>query len=570
MAIKIRANENIHGLSFEKNCSYSKEIKLLSYADDVTLTLKNNDDLLYAINDVLDFSKISGLKLNEKKSLGMWIGSSKDKSATPGNISWVPKGQNLKILGIYFNSIIEASENSMNWDSKILEIEKNIRYLHKRRASLYGKVILCKTFLFSKISNILLSLSLPKKILEKIDTLLFKFIWQKKFSESKAREKIKRSVLCRSVSEGGLGMIRTSDQQRVFLLRWMNKIASDNISLYKTSKIADIYFEEFGGIKYFLSSSKANKINTCSKFWNDVMNIWLLAKTNITNNQTIVTNIYSEPLFNNSQVTYKGNILFFKRWIDNEVKYISDMISNNKIRSLEDIKARVGSYPGLILDYNALTNSIPKLWKEKICSNDNMCQEYILVNPVIEKVFSLCKMKNNIIRAALASDSSSEACGRGFWLRKFNIDIKENYLSAIHATKESRLRLLHFKLLHNIYPTNILLHRMGIKKSENCDFCGEKDFVEHMFVYCSKINAFWDTISSLIYRQTQVKFNLTASDILLGISSDKNKLKKHMNIANHIILIAKMCIGKLRYGGMSDIFLIFDLEWSLRKKIFSI
>ena len=110
---------------------------------------------------------------------------------------------------------------------------------------------------------------------------------------------------------------------------------------------------------------------------------------------------------------------------------------------------------------------------------------------------------------------------------------------------------------------------MGIKKSENCDFCGEKDFVEHMFIYCSKINAFWEKISSLICILTGVKFDLSPSDILLGISSDKNKLKKQINIANHIILIAKMCIGKLRYGELSDIFLIFDLEWSLRKKFFS-
>ena len=153
-------------------------------------------------------------------------------------------------------------------------------------------------------------------------------------------------------------------------------------------------------------------------------------------------------------------------------------------------------------------------------------------------------------------------CGRGFWLRKFNTDIKEKYLSAINATKESRLRLLLFKLLHNIYPTNILLKRMGIKNSENCDFCDEKDFIEHMFINCSKIQGFWDNISSLIFSQTQVKFNLSAADILLGISTDNKKTKKQTNIANHILLIAKMCISKLRHGEIADISLIFDLEWS--------
>ena len=178
-----------------------------------------------------------------------------------------------------------------------------------------------------------------------------------------------------------------------------------------------------------------------------------------------------------------------------------------------------------MFDYNALINSIPKLWIENISSKIIMNKDYIIVDPVIEKMFSLCKQKNFIIRAVLASDSNTEVCGRNFWLRKFNIDIKDKYLSAIHATKESRLRLLHFKLLHNIYPSNILLNRMGIKKSENCDFCGEKDFVEHMFIHCSKINAFWEKISSLIFLLTRVKFDLSPSDILLGISTEKNKQK---------------------------------------------
>ena len=40
---------------------------------------------------------------NEKKSLDMWLGISKDSPATPGNISLAPKGQNLeeKKLGVY-------------------------------------------------------------------------------------------------------------------------------------------------------------------------------------------------------------------------------------------------------------------------------------------------------------------------------------------------------------------------------------------------------------------------------------------------------------------------------------
>ena len=52
----------------------------------------------------------------------------------------------------------------------------------------------------------------------------------------------------------------------------------------------------------------------------------------------------------------------------------------------------------------------------------------------------------------------------GFWKRKFGIDIERYFGNAITACKETRLRLSHFKILHNIYPTNILLRKIENKE----------------------------------------------------------------------------------------------------------
>ena len=45
---------------------------------------------------------------------------------------------------------------------------------------MYGKVILCKTFILSKINYIIQSLALPEAILAEIDRIMFNFIWKKK------------------------------------------------------------------------------------------------------------------------------------------------------------------------------------------------------------------------------------------------------------------------------------------------------------------------------------------------------------------------------------------------------
>ena len=101
MAIKIRANEDIKGITIQRGGTTTNLGKILQYADDTTLLLKEHGDLLVALRDIENFSKISGLKLNKRKSKGMWVGSSKFNIQTPGDISWVQYGEKIKILGIF-------------------------------------------------------------------------------------------------------------------------------------------------------------------------------------------------------------------------------------------------------------------------------------------------------------------------------------------------------------------------------------------------------------------------------------------------------------------------------------
>ena len=82
-----------------------------------------------------------------------------------------------------------------------------IRAWQRRNLSLYGKIIIAKTFILSQISYVIQSLALPEEVIKSIDLLLFKFLWQKSFSNKKAFEKVKRKVLCKQVHDGGLNMI---------------------------------------------------------------------------------------------------------------------------------------------------------------------------------------------------------------------------------------------------------------------------------------------------------------------------------------------------------------------------
>ena len=61
-------------------------------------------------------------------------------------------------------------------------------------------------------------------------------------------------------------------------------------------------------------------------------------------------------------------------------------------------------------------------------------------------------------RKALNIMHDSVPCANGFWSRKFGLEIDEHIWSMPSlVTKETRLRVLQWKILHNIYITNITL-----------------------------------------------------------------------------------------------------------------
>ena len=103
------------------------------------------------------------------------------------------------------------------------------------------------------------------------------------------------------------------------------------------------------------------------------------------------------------------------------------------------------------------------------------------------------------------------------------------------VTKEIRLRVLQWKILHNIDPTNILLCKMKVRDDQMYSYCNDVvDYIQHFFFDCPTIKKFWNYIQQYILT--------TVVDVLFGIKQhDYGKVKTKR--INHVILIAKLCIS---------------------------
>lgn len=90
------------------------------YADDITIFVKNETHVLHVLKILNEFSRVSGLKLNETKTEAMWIGSSKTSQDKVCNLKCKLYPNNIvKSLGINFSSTRSINDIPQNWESKV-------------------------------------------------------------------------------------------------------------------------------------------------------------------------------------------------------------------------------------------------------------------------------------------------------------------------------------------------------------------------------------------------------------------------------------------------------------------
>ena len=179
-------------------------IKIQQFADDTTLYLQDEYDLEIALNIFVAFATISGLRINQHKTEAMWLGRHKGREDKTHNLQW---DRQTKILGVYFRSYEGACQIEQNLNSKIETMKRTIAQWSGRNLSIYGKILIAKTFLISQFIYIMRSVGIPDNILDKINRALYAFLWKRKYNNKKAFEKVKRRVIAQGVEKGGLGMI---------------------------------------------------------------------------------------------------------------------------------------------------------------------------------------------------------------------------------------------------------------------------------------------------------------------------------------------------------------------------
>ena len=192
----IKSHNSIKGLEMPNN----NTLKILGFADDTNLFLRDNNSIREAMNAIAKFEKATGAILNKEKTKIYGIGAWDNKIDWP--LPWLQSQvTSFKSLGIIFSNNFELAVK-LNWESVLSAIEIKTRIMQSTQQTIYQRAVILNCVIYSKLWYIAHLFPMPVLYANKIKRVSFNYIWGRKNYEP-----IKRSTLTMSKCEGGLGIL---------------------------------------------------------------------------------------------------------------------------------------------------------------------------------------------------------------------------------------------------------------------------------------------------------------------------------------------------------------------------
>ena len=121
-----------------------------------------------------------------------------------------------------------------NSNNVLNKVENIIKQWARRKLTLFGRVTVIKSLALAKFIHLFLALpNPPGDLINTIDKLFFKFLW------NGGPDRIKRNLIVKDLSVGGMQMINIRVFIKALKISWIRRVIlnSENNSWYALSKI---------------------------------------------------------------------------------------------------------------------------------------------------------------------------------------------------------------------------------------------------------------------------------------------------------------------------------------------
>ena len=150
-----------------------------------------------------------------------------------------------------------------------------------------------------------------------------------------------------------------------------------------------------------------------------------------------------------------------------------------------------------------------------------------IVNQNSETLLSTASICSTFLQNSFKPTSQSKILCHGFT----ESNVQKVYQLPFTITKEIKIIMFQYKIIHNILPTQMSLYRDGLSDNDICLLCNtEKQTLNHLLVNCLKTTSFWKLFEDWWYGKSQERLSLTQSNILYVFFSARQHTGRRLTI----------------------------------------
>lgn len=263
----------------------------------------------------------------------------------------------------------------------------------------------------------------------------------------------------------------------------------------------------------------------------------------------------------NENKKYKGKMLWFDSWAKREMLYVDDIVRNGNVVPENELRIKSGALPDFLLKFHLIKNVFRMLKWQRAKRVEGTCN--VEINRTLVQYCNAQNVVNWLVDERHIH-SLTNRLKEQYWDNTFpNQIIDWQYIWSLPFLLKLDVKCceLHWKIAQSIYPTRVFLEKIKLVENNRCRYCNQIEFIDHFFVHCIAVKDLWLHVQALFNANQGVYLHLSVKDILLGY---EHQDREKYSLLDKLILIAKMCISKFKYGEHPNLQIVFDTECSFR------
>ena len=253
--------------------------------------------------------------------------------------------------------------------------------------------------------------------------------------------------------------------------------------------------------------------------------------------------IKHENLWYNKFILIANKPVCYSDWKSAGITKLNDIFDNGSVLTKEQLHLKY-NLPIKTMTYNSLIQAIPMRWKkQELLSTQDKTQNGNPLSTIYvgHKCYDINTITSNKLYWHILENTTKSPTAVDKWIDQFpflNDQDFQSYFNLIpSSTKETKMQVFQYKIMHRIFPCEYQLHLWKIVEDAKCEHCSKIDTISHYFYECPNSLTFWKHVEKWVINNIHQTIKLTKTDIIFGIPT-KNK-DYELCYLNYIIVHGK-------------------------------